>query len=721
MYSFMRASLKKYRAGLFLALIPVLALAVAARSGDGQDRDWPVYLGDKGATHYSPLTQIDKENAKNLEVAWTYHTGDLPEGNTSQIQCNPIIVDGVLYGTTPALKLFALDAATGKEIWQFDPFEVNAATDIAISHGVNRGVVYWRSGDDARILYTAGSYIHAVDARTGKLVRSFGKNGVVDMRKNLGWEDIGGRFVISNTPGVVYKNLLILGMRLSESQDAAPGPIRAYDIRTGKMVWRFNTIPRPGEYGYHTWPKEAYKTVGGANAWTGLTLDEERGIVYVPTGSAAFDFYGGNRKGMDLFANTLLALDANTGRRIWHFQFVHHDLWDRDLPAPPALVTVMHEGKKVDAVAQITKSGWVFLFDRETGEPLFPIQERPVPASDVPGEEAWHTQPLPTSPPPFARQCFDEDIITNLTPEAHAYILEQSKKYRTGCQFVPPSLEGSIILPGLDGGGEWGGAAVDPDGMLYVNANEMAWILKLVPTEAASLGEHLFLENCSRCHGSDRSGDVRGGIPSLLNLGDRYEAAEVSQLLQTGRRGMPSFQQLSEAQRTAIVNFLLDIHQKEPMNTVKEAEGAHPIPDLPYAFAGYTRFLDQNGYPAVKPPWGTLTAINLNEGKIAWQVPFGELPELTAKGIPQTGTENYGGPVVTAGGLIFIGATKDEKFRVFDKDTGEVLFEAQLPAGGYATPATYMIDGKQYVVIACGGGKMNTKSGDAYVAFALPG
>lgn len=715
------------RKRLFVLFVPVIAALVAIRMSNGPNGDWPVYLGDKAASHYSSLNQIDKENVGTLQVAWTYSTGDLPDGDRSQIQCNPIIVGGVLYGTSPQLKLFALNAATGEEMWTFDPFTVSEATEIAMSHGVNRGVVYWEDGGDKRILYSAGNYLYAIDAESGKVVSSFGVNGRVDMREGLGWEDIGGRFVLSNTPGVVYENLLILGMRLSEGPDAAPGPVRAYDVRTGQLAWTFNTIPRPGEFGNDTWPEEAWKTVGGANAWTGMTVDEERGLVFVPTGSAAFDFYGGNRHGENLFANSLLALNAETGERVWHFQFVHHDIWDRDLPASPNLVTINRDGETIDAVAQITKSGHVFVFDRETGEPIFPIEEVPVPPSTIPGEQAWPTQPLPVRPAPFSRQRFDEEDVTNISPEAHTDVLDRLRKLRSDGQFVPPSFEGSIIFPGLDGGGEWGGAAFDPaSGMLYVNGNEMAWILQLVPVEQSddqmvSAGEDLFLRNCAQCHGTDRSGDEAGQYPSLLTVEEKFQPAEVMQLLQTGKGFMPSFQQLSESDRNAIVNFLYGVHEemKEPTGGVEEA-GEHTIPKLPYVFGGYERFLDPDGYPAVKPPWGTLNAINLNRGEIAWSVRLGEFPELTARGIPPTGTENYGGPAVTAGGLIFIGATKDEMFRAFDKDTGEVLWETKLPAGGYAAPSTYMVDGKQYVVIAAGGGKMGTKSGDTYVAYALP-
>jgi quinoprotein glucose dehydrogenase len=679
--------------------------------------DWPDYQGDPGRNQYSGLRQIHRGNVGRLEAAWVYRTGDADPENRSQIQCNPLVVDGVLYGTSARIRAFAIDASTGRERWTFDPW---GGEGRSAALGVNRGVAYWASGNDRRVLLTAGHFLYALDADTGRPIPEFGNRGGVDIREGLG-RDPASLFVIATTPGAVYNDLLILGSRVGEGPGPAPpGHIRAYDVRTGRIVWTFRTIPHPGEFGHETWPEGAWEWAGGANCWAGMSVDEVRGVVYVPTGSAAFDFWGGNRKGANLFANSVLALQADTGRRIWHFQVVRHDLWDRDLPAPPNLVTLRREGRRVDAVAQVTKSGHVFLFDRDSGGPLFPIEERPYPESDLKEEETWPTQPLPLLPPPFARQAFRPEDATDLSPESRAFVLERLSRVRRGGQFVPPSTEGTMIFPGFDGGAEWGGAAFDPDtGILYVNSNEMPWILTMVDLEerrreALSMGEEVYAVHCGVCHGPELQGDPQGVFPPLVALHERFTASNLRELVDRGKGFMPGFEHLPGVERDSLVSFLLG----ESGGAAASSEEV--LPGILYSHTGYNRFLDPDGYPAVKPPWGTLNAIDLNRGELLWQVPLGEVAELTARGIPPTGTENYGGPVVTAGGLIFIGATKDEKFRAFDKETGEVLWEADLPAGGYATPATYSVDGRQYVVIAAGGGKMGTKSGDAYVAFALP-
>jgi quinoprotein glucose dehydrogenase len=686
------------------------------------ERDWPVYLGDKARSHFSSLNQIDTGNVGRLEQAWSYHSGDARADNLSQVQCNPLIINGVLYGTTPQLKLVSLDAATGHELWRFDPSAGGAKAEAV---GVNRGVVYWAEGSDRRILYSADHFLYAIDAATGQRVPGFGTNGQVDIKAGLG-RDVSGLYVVSTTPGIIYSNLLFLPMRVGEGPaPAAPGHIRAYDVRTGRIVWTFHTIPYPGEAGAETWPPDAWTYVGGANCWAGMALDEQRGVLYAPTGSAAFDFWGGNRIGPDLFANCLLALDASTGRRLWHFQCVHHDLWDRDLPAPPTLLTLKRNGRNVDAVAQITKSGHVFVFNRQTGEPLFPIEERQIPASDLSGEAAWPTQPLPVKPPPFARQLFTYDEITDLSPESHRAVLERFERLRPHVPFAPPSTQGTIIFPGFDGGGEWGGAAADPDGVLYVNANEMPWILTMVPAQSGAntltvRGERLFVQICAACHGPERKGNVAQNVPSLVEVGKKLKWDDIVGLLQSGRGMMPSFGFLSEAQKRSVADFLLGNNPAEEASArAGDVAGDDVLGGVPYTFTGYNRWLDTNGYPAVKPPWGTLNAIDLNTGEFRWKVPLGEDTALTARGLPPTGLENYGGPLVTAGGLLFIGASKDEKFRAFDRRTGKLLWQTKLPAGGYATPATYMLNDRQYVVIACGGGKMGTPSGDAYVAFAL--
>jgi quinoprotein glucose dehydrogenase len=687
------------------------------------DHNWPVYLGDKASSHYSTLKQITPRNVARLRVAWEYRCGDVRTNNLSQIQCNPLIIDGVLYGISPQLKLFALDAATGRERWRFDPYAgaPNGAS------GVSRGIACWASGEERRILLPAGRYLHAVEARTGRPMESFGQGGRVDLREGLGRE-ASKLSVTTTTPGVIFDDLLILGTRVSEGPGpSAPGHIRAYDVRTGKIAWVFHTIPHPGEFGYETWPPDAWQHIGGANCWTGMAVDEQRGLVFIPTGSAAFDFWGGYRIGQNLFANCLLALDARTGRRVWHYQFVHHDLWDRDLPAPPNLVTVRRGGRKIDAVAQVTKSGHVFVFNRETGEPLFPIEERLVPPSDLQGESAWATQPVPLKPAPFSRQLFSADLITDVSPESHKTILERFVKVRPHTPFMPPSKEGTIIFPGFDGGAEWGGAAADPDGILYVNGNEMPWILEMIETKnkgeaPLSSGQHIYNQICAACHGLNRQGDPSRSIPTLVGVEQKLKKEDVLKLLETGKGVMPSVAFLTLDQREAVANYVLGVTEPVRSGGGSEADiGAlGPLGLEPYSHTGYNRWLDTNGYPAVKPPWGTLNAIDLNTGDYLWRTTLGEFPELTAKGIPPTGTENYGGPVVTASGLIFIAASKDEMFRAFDKRTGKVLWQTKLPAGGYATPATYAVNGRQYVVIACGGGKMGTKSGDAYVAFALP-
>lgn len=697
-----------------LAWMAALHCAVAQDTGD-----WPGYLGGPDRNQYSALDRITPDNAGELEVAWVYRSGGGAESNRSQIQCNPIVVDGVLYATSPGLKLFALDAATGLERWVFDPFEDGGSP----GGGVNRGVTYWAGGGDIRILYVAGAFLYSVDAETGEADTAFGDGGRVSLKEGLG-RDPESLFVGSNSPGAIYGDLIVMGTRVSESLPSAPGHIRAYNVRTGALVWTFHTIPQPGEFGYETWPADSWEVSGGANAWAGMSVDPVRGVVYVPTGSAAYDFYGGDRAGDNLFANTILALDAATGKRLWHYQVVRHDLWDRDLPAPPNLVTVEHEGKRVDALAQITKSAHVFLLDRDTGEPLFPIEEVVVAASDLKGERSSRTQPVPTQPPPFGRQAMTEENVTDISPEAHDFVLDRLKRSKTGAQFIPPSREGTVIFPGFDGGGEWGGAAADPEtGILYVNASEMPWILTMIDfSEGATrngsgAGARVYAQYCVYCHGVDRKGDPLEVYPSLIGLQERASREEVRTVIREGRGMMPSMGHIRSGRLDSLLAYLLA--PDDPVEAASVEETGEESPPR-YGHTGYLRFVDREGYPAIKPPWGTLNAIDLNTGELLWKVVLGETPELAARGIPQTGTENYGGPAITKGGVLFIAATKDEKFRAFDMRDGSLLYETDLPAGGYATPSVYAVDGRQFVVIACGGGKMGTDSGDSYVAFALP-
>ena len=701
----------------------VLAASSPAAAEDGAHNvDWAAYLGGLDSGQYSPLTQITPENVQNLEVAWTYNAGNASADGLSQIQTNPLVIDGVVYGASPTLRFFALDAATGEELWSFDPFEGQFELH---GMGVCRGLAFWRDGDEQRLLVTAGPDLYALDPKTGEPIESFGEFGKVDLKKGLGM-DASKHFLAANTPGVVYEDLYILGARVHENLPSPPGHIRAFDVRTGEMRWIFHTIPKEGELGYDTWPGVNHDEMGAANSWAGMSLDKERGIVYIPTGSAAYDFYGANRTGDNLFANTLLALDGKTGKRLWHFQVIHHDVWDRDLPAPPNLVTINKDGKKIDAVAQITKHAYVFMFDRETGEPIFEIKEVPVPTNGLPGEVLSPTQPLPVKPPQFSRARFEEEDITRRTAEAYAVVKEQWEGIRRE-QFDAPSPEGTLIFPGYDGGGEWGGAAVDPEtGIMYINSSEMPYILTMAQVEAEdSTREHArairtYAQACIVCHGRRGEGAVSKGYPPVKDVSSTYTHQSLTDLIAKGKGQMPSFEYLGNDKIDQLVTYLMENpFTKFDPKSEGSRTGEVPADNTEWVSTGYHRFFDPDGFPAITPPWGTLNAIDLNKGEIVWKVTLGD--HLSGRRLeePPTGAENYGGPVVTAGGVIFIGATNDEMFRAFDKKTGELLWETELPAGGYATPAVYSVDGKQYVLIAAGGGKMGTKSGDAYMAFAL--
>ncbi|HLJ55827.1 MAG TPA: PQQ-binding-like beta-propeller repeat protein, partial [Chthonomonadaceae bacterium] len=590
------------------------APAAPTRQASGTPAEWPSYGGGPDGIRYSPLTQVNRDNVAQLQVAWTYDPGEGPGGT----QCQPLVVGGVLYGVTPQHNVVALDAATGQQIWKFESG--------IVGRGPNRGLSTWAEGGERRIFAAVVNWVYALDAATGKPVPSFGDNGRIDLREGVG-RDPAKQSIILTTPGTVYKDLLIVGGRVSEGLPCTPGDIRAYDVRTGKMRWSFHTIPHPGEFGYKTWPKYSWKVNGSANNWAGMTVDTARGIVYAPTGSAAADFYGSNRIGDDLFANTMLALDANTGKRIWHFQAVKHDIWDRDFPAPPALVRVKRGSRWIDAVAQTTKSGHVYLFERDHGRPLFPIKYRRYEASTVPGEVAAKTQPLPTKPPPFARQLLTEDLLTNRTPEAHRWAVEKFRTFHTAGQFTPFRVgQETILFPGFDGGAEWGGPAFDPDsGLLYVNANEMAWTSSLAKNEQARSARQLYLQNCANCHGDTLAG-APPQVPKLLNMGPKWDVAAISRITKQGAGRMPSFPNWSDSEVTAVAQYILSGESK-PIESDEEAAITQD-----YRFTGYHKFLDPDGYPAVAPPWGTLSAINLNTGEIAWQVPLGQYPELAAKG-----------------------------------------------------------------------------------------
>jgi len=691
--------------------------------------DWSAFGGGKENTHYVDFAEIDTSNIGQLKVAWVYHTGDADTANHSQMQCNPIIVNGVMYATSPTLKLVAVDASNGKEKWVFNPRDSNqnkTRGDFIMNN--NRGVTYWESGEDKRIFFAAGAWVYAIDANTGKMITSFGRDGRIDLHEGLD-RDVHDRYIAATSPGIIFKDLLIMGARVDEGPTAAPGHIRAFDVRTGERKWIFHTIPQPGEFGYDSWEDSiAYKNIGGVNCWSGFSMDEKRGILFVPLGSASFDFYGGKRKGKGLFANSLVALDAATGKRLWHYQYVHHDVWDRDFPTPPALVTVMHNGQKVDAVAQPSKLGFVYVFNRETGESLFPIDEVPVPTnSELKGEKLSPTQPVPQKPKALVRQSLTEaDLNTLVADSSYQDIKKRFQTYKTGSLFTPPSFEGTIVFPGFDGGFEWGGPGYDPQrGWLIVNANEMVNILTMkemkneIPKKETRLqaGMRLYESTCMACHGPERKGG--GNYPSLLGADKKYDPTQFSLLVTNGRRMMPAFKQLSPAEIQAIASFVLEEKKEQALPYRGPVKALDSFLNLPYGMTGYIKFMTKDGYPALSPPWGTLNALDLNTGELVWKVTLGEYPEFKAKGII-TGTENYGGPVVTAGGLVFIAATRDSKFRAFHSGTGKLLWEADLPAPGFATPAGYVVNGKQFVVIACGGGKLGTNSGDAYVAFALP-
>ena len=716
---------------VFFFIIACAAAGFTSCNNNQNYKDWGIYGGSNERIQYSALDEIDTNNVKNIQVAWVYNTKDAD--SSSQIETNPVIVDDVLYGTSPQLKLFAIDAATGKEKWVFDPAKTMAEdNEYRVSYGISacRGVaVYKDQNHDHLIFYTVGSSLYCIGGLTGKPVHAFGNNGKLDLRDGFDVErDVKDLRVTATTPAIIYKELIIVGSLLDEEEEAAPGDIRAYDVHTGKIQWTFHTIPHPGEEGYETWKDpQAYKYIGGANDWGGFSLDEKRGLVFAATGSSNPDFYGGKRKGDNLFANSILALDATTGKRVWHFQTVHHDLWDWDLPTAPILASIKKYDKKIDVVIQVTKQGFIFMLNRVTGQPIYPIEEREVPASSkLEGEWLSPTQPFPTFFEPFVRlELTESDLNKNIPDSSYQDIKRRFKTYKSGKMFIPPSREGTIVL-GLNGGAEWGGPSLDPvTGILYINANEMPWIItmKEVKDDESTFkqtnlqaGKILYNNLCKVCHGPSLSGS--GDYPSLNGLERKYNEAEFKGIISSGRRMMPAFKNLSEGEKTSLASYILNMKTKQKEEFVAMPKKINPFYKTPYRPNGYQQFLSREGYPAISPPWGTLSAIDLNTGKFVWKNTLGDFPEFQAKGI-HTGSGNYGGSVVTAGGLLFIAATRDKKFKAFNKRTGELLFETELPSAGFATPSVYSVSGKQYIVIACGGGKMKSKSGDAYVAFAL--
>lgn len=707
--------------------------------------EWATYRGDQGGTQYSNLDQITTENVQSLEEVWTYDTRGLVRPG---MESNPIIVGGVMYFSDSELNMVALDPETGEELWLFDPSENHPRGD-SLSSGLMRGEVYWEdeNGENKRIFHLTKDLVWAINPDDGSLIESFGKGGFIDLKENHVWpkEDLHNK-ITNSSPPVTYKNYLILDSNVWEGRTAPPGNIRAFDTITGEFQWRFHTIPLEGQFGYDTWKWEENMIYGGANSWGGFTVDEERGWVFAATGSATGGIHGGGgaRAGKNLFANSVLAIDAATGELQWHFQTIHHDIWDYDIAPPPMLATITKDGKERDVVVQTGKQGKVFVFDRDTGESLFPIVEKPVPTEAAPGEVAYPTQPWPLKPDPLVRTSFFQSDLTDITPESHASALEQFHKLKAGPMYTPPSIEGTIVQPGIHGGNEWGGPGYDPEtNTAYINVNDFPFILTLDPMQPDQFenmttlqrGRTIFNAQCAVCHGANRQGATG---PTLVNTG--LDSDSLRTVITKGRKAMPAFPHYSKSELDELITFL--------QSEVGEADEVSPDIDLanndsltwsggegnlkwststPQYVAQLDYFTDHMGYHAIKPPWGKLVAVDVAEGRIKWSVPLGEYPGLVdSLGIKNTGAENFGGMAVTKGGVIFIAATEDNMFRAFDKSNGDLLWEFQMEAPGFSSPSVYEIDGKQYVVIVAGGGGGRYRSpvsqdiGRRVHAFALP-
>ena len=666
----------------YLTLILLFAFACAP-----EDLNWPTYLGDNGRQHYSALDQIDRDNVGQLELAWVYDSGELRSGSSS-MYTSPIVIDGVLYGLSPKLVAFALNAATGEELWR---------SDLGLNGAAQRGLMWWEGNGQKRLFFTAGRELLALRAVDGEPVESFGDQGRIDLTPLGGKEG----YIGVTVPGIVFEDKIILGFSTTEDANAFPGSIRAWSAEDGELVWKFDTIPAPGAPGSETWAEGSLATAGGANAWTGMSLDDERGILFAPTGSATPDFYGAGRLGDNLYANCLVALDARTGELKWHYQVFRHDLWDRDNPSPPTLVQLERDGRTIDAVTLTTKSGHLYVFDRETGESMYPILEveTPLPSS-LPGEVPASSQPVSTVA--FSRQEFE---ITKRTKEATSYVQELIADWDLRA-WAPPQVGTVLFYPWYDGGAEWGGSAFDPStNRLILNAQDVAGILELTEVPVGSSNYGTYAIQCGSCHGLELEGTDQG--VELLGVLDRMSAAEVRTMIREGSGRMPGKPDLDDAEMRGILRYIAAL---EPVSD-------EPSTELEYVLGGYVYLRDHENLPGNTPPWGTLNSIDLATGEIVWKVPFGNYLSHPDLGY---GSVNYGGPVVTATGLIFIAATLDKKFRAYDSRDGSVLWEADLTAAGFSTPAVYSVNGKQFVVIAAGGGRMGPPSGSEYMAFSLP-
>ena len=670
---------------------------------------WKDHLGGIDSPQYSALKQINKVNVSKLRQAWFYPSGD----NGFRYGFNPTVIDGRMYVVGLHNAVTALDAATGKLLWSHDLGDAKAT----VTH---RGVAYWQSKDaaDRRILFSAGDMLQALDARTGKPIMSFGDNGKVNLRVGLGRDPDTMRRVQSGDPGRVFENLLILGSAPGEEYESPPGDLRAYDTRTGKLMWTFHTVPHPGEMGYDTWPKDAYKWIGGVNAWGEISIDEKRGIAYFPLGSPTYDFYGADRKGSNLFSDCILALDARTGKYLWHFQTPHHDLWDYDLVTAPKLLTIKHDGKNVDAIVQPTKQGFLFVLDRVTGKPVWPIEERKVPKSDVPGEETWPTQPFPTMPPPYSRQVFKADDVNPYIsdPKERERFRTQVANSRNLGLFTPPALSDTMQIPGNNGGANWGSVASDPTiGWVYVASKEWPSMLKLETAAGrggggggggtpAQAGMGVYQANCQTCHQANLGGQLPE-VPSLQGIVGKLSADRIRAVVKDGQGSMPG-SNLAALDIDHLITYLTAPTGVTPVAGGGRGPGRGPAPakltpgNPQRYWTGYGYMNASDGFPAIKPPFFVMTAYDLNKGTIEWQIPVGEIPELVAKGIRNTGSiATRGGPIVTAGGLVIIPSQSDKKLWIYDKDTGKTLAELQMPAAPEGVPSTFEVNGKQYIAV----------------------